>query len=300
MKHSMVDMDCESAVRSRPGHPRYACRMARRRRHHTAEIVALTLAAATHAAFTLAGRATPPCKRFATQLRAESMPPLPPLPPLPTSSDMPAVPAMPFLAETEEDDAEEEQSEEDSWPPPPPEPVVPAVPNFQQYSPPPQREREFVQTGFSRPWRRPEDAGRDTPQDFFVLPQDEREGEPRALTWEEALVDFLPIGATVRGVIQELRPYGSFISLIVSGMAVGRFGEDSRIRGFCEDLQSSSNPADPQVGEHVAVKIIDVDMSTKRVFLSTSQAEPPWPATQRERTLHAPEKYDDESFFPLP
>ena len=65
---------------------------------------------------------------------------------------------------------------------------------IRQYSPPPQREREFVQTGFSRPWRRPEDersplsstmfygifgmkepcshrndslqdAGRDTPQD---------------------------------------------------------------------------------------------------------------------------------------
>ncbi|CAE7466386.1 unnamed protein product, partial [Symbiodinium sp. CCMP2456] len=121
--------------------------------------------------------------------------------------------------------------------------------------------------------------------EFFALPAKDREGEPRPLTWEEALVDFLPIGATVRGVIQELRPYGSFIGLIVNGMAMGKFGEDSRIRGFCEDLQSSSDPAQLQVGEHVAVKILDVDMVTKRVFVSTREADPPWPPP-RERVLH--------------
>ncbi|CAE7813086.1 unnamed protein product [Symbiodinium sp. CCMP2592] len=135
--------------------------------------------------------------------------------------------------------------------------------------------------------------------EFFALPAEDREGEPRPLTWEEALVDFLPIGATVRGVIQELRPYGSFIGLIVNGMAMGKFGEDSRIRGFCEDLRSSSDPAQLQVGEHVAVKIVDVDMLTKRVFVSTREADPPWPAP-RERVLHTPEKYEDPSFFPLP
>lgn len=137
---------------------------------------------------------------------------------------------------------------------------------------------------------------REKSREFYML-QPEDDG-PRPLSWEEARIDFLPVGETVRGVVEEIRPYGSFIGLVVCGMAVGRFGEDSQIRGFCEELQLTDGWVSPQVGQQVAVKILSID-EMKRVHLSISQATPPWPPRE-ERVLHSPEKYEDPSFFPLP
>eukprot|EP00435_Cladocopium_sp_Y103_P065565 s203_g27.t1 len=137
---------------------------------------------------------------------------------------------------------------------------------------------------------------REKSREFYML-QPEDDG-PRPLSWEEARIDFLPVGETVRGVVEEIRPYGSFIGLVVCGMAVGRFGEDSQIRGFCEELQLTDGWVSPQVGQQVAVKILSID-EMKRVHLSISQATPPWPPRE-ERVLHSPEKYEDSDFFPLP
>merc|ERR550525_1546563 len=44
---------------------------------------------------------------------------------------------------------------------------------------------------------------------------------PRALRWEEARVGFVPLGCTLRGVVEEVRPYGAFIGLVVN--ATSRF-----------------------------------------------------------------------------
>ena len=137
---------------------------------------------------------------------------------------------------------------------------------------------------------------REKPREFYMLqPKDDG---PRPLSWEEARIDFLPVGETVRGVVEEIRPYGSFIGLVVNGMATGRFGEDSQIRGFCEELQLTEGWMSPGVGEQVAVKILYVD-EMKRVHLSISEASPQWPQRQ-ERVLHSPAKYEDPDFFPLP
>eukprot|EP00913_Durusdinium_trenchii_P006708 g6305.t1 len=144
--------------------------------------------------------------------------------------------------------------------------------------------------------------------EFYMLQRKDegKDEEPRPLAWEEARIDFLPLGETVRGVVEEIRPYGSFIGLVMCGMEEHggpslqrplRFGEDSGIRCFCEELQVSNDRAQLQVGEQVAVKILQVDQQTKRVFGSIRQAEPPWPPP-REPVLHSPEKYEDENFKP--
>ena len=55
------------------------------------------------------------------------------------------------------------------------------------------RARAFVQ----------DKSRRDRAREFYMLqPSDDG---PRALTWEEARLEFLPLGATVRGVVEETR-----------------------------------------------------------------------------------------------
>lgn len=111
---------------------------------------------------------------------------------------------------------------------------------------------------------------------YMTTPGD---GGPRALRWEEARVAFVPVGSTVRGVVEEVRPYGAFIGLVLSTSSRPRqaTGEDSRVRGFCEAAEMGSAQAGPAVGEQVAVRIMSVDRSSQRIHVSIMQAEPQWP-----------------------
>merc|ERR1712060_601267 len=40
------------------------------------------------------------------------------------------------------------------------------------------------------------------------------DGGPRVLNWEEARMREMPVGETLRGVVEELRDYGAFVGLI--------------------------------------------------------------------------------------
>jgi len=102
---------------------------------------------------------------------------------------------------------------------------------------------------------------------------------PRPLSWEEARVSMVPVGSTVRGVVEEVRPYGAFIGLVVSNNITASQcrGEDSRLRGFCEAAELGPAEAVPYVGEQVAVKILEVDRGSQRIRVSALQAEPQWP-----------------------
>jgi len=117
------------------------------------------------------------------------------------------------------------------------------------------------------------------------------------LRWEEARVSFVPIGATVRGVVEEIRPYGAFISLIVAGSGGATIlGEDSRIRGFCEDAEFGPEETRPSIGEQIAVKLLTVDHRTQRIFVSAMQAEPRW-SPPRETMLKGPSFYEAQGLF---
>jgi len=106
------------------------------------------------------------------------------------------------------------------------------------------------------------------------------DGGPRALTWEEARVAFVPVGTTVRGVVEEVRPYGAFIGFILSpGKQNGEGdGVDSHVRGFCEAAELGPPEVHPEVGEQVAVRIMSVDRSSQRISVSVEQADPRWPS----------------------
>lgn len=103
------------------------------------------------------------------------------------------------------------------------------------------------------------------------------DGGPRALRWEEARLGFVPTGVTLRGVVEEVRPYGAFIGLTVNSTYMHmKGGEDSRIRGFCETAELGPASRPPLVGEQLAVKVIQRDNKRQRIYVSALQAEPPW------------------------
>ncbi|CAK9001727.1 unnamed protein product [Durusdinium trenchii] len=277
---------------------------------------------ATRATCGVRGAARRARKKAASDL--PEPPPLPDLPPLPKrtsakakaseaeeSPDVPPLPPLPSFAIR--DDSEEQQpSAAEELPELPPLNLQSdeelELDNEEQKNRKEAERREKLRFlgPTARAWAL--DPARPVPREFYMLQRKDegKDEEPRPLAWEEARIDFLPLGETVRGVVEEIRPYGSFIGLVMCGMEEHggpslqrplRFGEDSGIRCFCEELQVSNDRAQLQVGEQVAVKILQVDQQTKRVFGSIRQAEPPWPPP-REPVLHSPEKYEDENFKP--
>lgn len=96
---------------------------------------------------------------------------------------------------------------------------------------------------------------------------------PRALRWEEARIEFVPLGATVRGVVEEVRPYGAFIGFVASAASRGSKCEDSRVRGFCEASELGPlRHVDAPPGLQVAIRILKVDHASQRIFVSVLQA----------------------------
>eukprot|EP00931_Biecheleriopsis_adriatica_P028578 TRINITY_DN17038_c0_g1_i2.p1 TRINITY_DN17038_c0_g1~~TRINITY_DN17038_c0_g1_i2.p1 ORF type:complete len:440 (-),score=98.82 TRINITY_DN17038_c0_g1_i2:25-1317(-) len=229
-----------------------------------------------------------------------SLPPLPPLPPLPgtapdAASDA-SLPPLPPLPGTAPDAAS-------GAPLPPLPPLSGEVEAESQQLQPQSRPR---QSGMRRPslfqqvmkpgmtaraWL--EDASRrDKPRDWWALPP-QHDGGPRVLSWEEVCLDFLPLGATVRGVVVELRPYGAFIGLVFVGMDDALYGEDSLIRGFCPRQELIDVYGEIEEGNQIAVKLLSLDPHTRRLTVSAAQAEPPWPE-KREKVLQRPSFYEDD------
>lgn len=111
---------------------------------------------------------------------------------------------------------------------------------------------------------------------------------PRPLLWEEARLDALPIGATVRAVVECLKPYGAFLGFICAGRAQDKRGkriqgrgEDSFLRGFCATrdlgpfIKAAGGDVKAVVGCQVAVKILGADPRyPQRILVSAERAEP--------------------------
>jgi len=94
----------------------------------------------------------------------------------------------------------------------------------------------------------------------------------RPLRWEEASLSMLPLGEVIVAIVEESRPYGIFVSLVVTrqtSCGPGRnhvvMCEDSLIRGFCSRAQLEEARMSKDViaqipkGTEVAVKLLHVD-----------------------------------------
>jgi len=104
----------------------------------------------------------------------------------------------------------------------------------------------------------------------------EGDGGPWGLRWEEARIDFVPIGKTVRAVVEEMRPYGAFVGFVLNTTMSVMIGEDSKVRGFCPIEELGPSDARPSVGDQLAVRIMGTDVERRRITTSVKLAEPQW------------------------
>lgn len=102
------------------------------------------------------------------------------------------------------------------------------------------------------------------------------DGGPWGLRWEEARIDFVPVGKTVRGVVEEIRPYGAFVGFVLNTTLSVLVGEDSKIRGFCPMEELGLPDERPSVGDQLAVRIMGTDRERRRISVSVKMAEPQW------------------------
>jgi len=86
----------------------------------------------------------------------------------------------------------------------------------------------------------------------------------------------VPVGKTVRGVVEEMRPYGAFVGLVLNTTLDVLVGEDSKVRGFCPIDELGPPDARPSVGDQLAVRIMGVDRERRRITISVKMAEPQW------------------------
>jgi len=99
---------------------------------------------------------------------------------------------------------------------------------------------------------------------------------PRGLSWDEARIDFVPVGKTVRGVVEEMRPYGAFVGFVLNTRRSIIVGEDAKVRGFCPIRELGPQNERPSVGDQLAVRIMGVDRERHRITVSVTLAEPQW------------------------
>merc|ERR1712032_1447003 len=121
---------------------------------------------------------------------------------------------------------------------------------------------------------------------------------PRLLRWEEARIGFVPVLETVLAVIEEFRPYGAFVGLVMKGDTSGFSGEDSLLRGFCPTSEFGHIHR-LGVGDKVAVKILEVERTRQRIYVSAAKAEPPWPDPNVDPSLTLPMRGRDRDAVAL-